>query len=230
LVYSAFLGFLNPFLYYIVLLKAYSVLPAQLAQPLNYLWPVMLVILSVPLLKQKLETKTIPALVLGFLGVYVISARGDVFSFNIENPFGVLLAAGSSVIWAFFWIMNQKDTRHELNKLFWNFAFGFLYISITIAFFSDFPVINLKSGAALLYVGLFETGITFYLWMRALQLTETNSKISNLVFLSPFLALFFISFILKEQIHFTTIIGLLLIIVGIFIQQYKFTKIPQTSK
>ena len=33
--HSALLGFLNPFLYYVILFKAYSLLPAQQAQPLN---------------------------------------------------------------------------------------------------------------------------------------------------------------------------------------------------
>ena len=49
---SAALGFLNPFLYYLVLFEAYDRLPAQEAQPLNYMWPIVVVILSVPLLKQ----------------------------------------------------------------------------------------------------------------------------------------------------------------------------------
>ena len=49
---SAFLGLVNPFLYYLILLKAYQLLPAQVAQPLNMIWPIILVFLSVPLLKQ----------------------------------------------------------------------------------------------------------------------------------------------------------------------------------
>jgi len=52
---SALLGLLNPFAYYAVLLKAYSILPAQEAMALNYLWPVVLVVLSVPLLGQKVS-------------------------------------------------------------------------------------------------------------------------------------------------------------------------------
>ena len=43
---SVMLGFLNPFLYYLVLFKAYSLLPAQVAQPLNYIWPIVLVLLA----------------------------------------------------------------------------------------------------------------------------------------------------------------------------------------
>ena len=34
-------GFLNPFLYYIILFKAYSLLPAQEALSLNYTWPLV---------------------------------------------------------------------------------------------------------------------------------------------------------------------------------------------
>ena len=54
---SAILGFINPFLYYLILLKAYQLLPAQVAQPLNMIWPIILVFLSVPFLRQKIERK-----------------------------------------------------------------------------------------------------------------------------------------------------------------------------
>ncbi len=51
---SALLGIINPLVYYLVLFSAYNLLPAQVAQPLNMLWPIMLALLSVPFLKQKL--------------------------------------------------------------------------------------------------------------------------------------------------------------------------------
>ncbi|HEY5700747.1 MAG TPA: EamA family transporter, partial [Gammaproteobacteria bacterium] len=41
---SAALGFLNPFLYYLVVFKAYSLLPAQEALTLNFVWPIVLVL------------------------------------------------------------------------------------------------------------------------------------------------------------------------------------------
>lgn len=221
LAYSAFVGFLNPFLYYIILLKAYSLLPAQLAQPLNYLWPAMLILLSVPLLGQKLKLKSVISVILGLLGVYVISTRGDLFDYQIEEPIGVVMAAGSSVIWALFWIMNQKDKRKEQKKLFWAFAFGLLYVLIFTICFSEIQLPELNGVITLIYVGLFEMGITFFIWLKALHLTDRNDRISNLVFLSPFLALFFINMILGEDIYRTTVFGLILIVSGIFIQHYK---------
>ena len=48
--YSAMLGFLNPFFYYLILFKAYELLRAQEAQPLNQTWGIVLPILSIILL------------------------------------------------------------------------------------------------------------------------------------------------------------------------------------
>ena len=219
LFYSAFVGFLNPYLYYVVLLKAYSLLPAQLAQPLNYLWPVMLVLLSAPLLGQKLRIQSIFAVVLGFIGVYVISTKGAIFNFKIEQPLGVILASGSSIIWALSWILNQKDKRSEDIKLFWSFVFGLFYTFVTLVLFSGFTIPETEGILAIVYVGFFETGITFFLWLRALQLTDRNDRISNLVFLSPVMALVFIRLVLHESIYYTTIIGLFLIIISIFVNR-----------
>ncbi len=219
---SAFIGFLNPFLYYVVLFKAYSLLPAQIAQPLNYLWPAVLVLLSAPLLGEKLKFLSILSLLVGFVGVYVISTQGDLFGFKIDEPLGVALAAGSSVIWALSWIFNQKDKRREQTKLFWNFVFGFLYILIAAFIFSKIKLPEIKGIFAVIYVGFFEMGITFFFWLKALQLTERNDQISNLIFFSPFFALIFIHFVLGETIYYTTYIGLILIIAGIFISKIKF--------
>ena len=46
-------GMLNPFCYYVILFKAYDLLPAQVAQSLNYTWAITLIFLSVPILKHR---------------------------------------------------------------------------------------------------------------------------------------------------------------------------------
>jgi len=196
---SAMAAFLNPFAYYLVLLKAYSILPAQIAQPLNYTWPIVLVLLAALILKQRLNKYHLIALVVSFSGVFVISTQGNLANYHIENPLGVFLAAGSSILWALFWIINMKDKRNEIIKLFYNFLFGSVYTGIAVFIFSDFHFVLSTSIYAAIYVGLFEMGFTFALWLIALQLSDTASKISNLVFLSPFMSLIFIHFILGEM-------------------------------
>ena len=90
---------------------------------------------------------------------------------------------------------------------------------MAVFFFSSFRVTAGTGFFAAVYVGIFEVGITYVLWMKAMQLSTSNAKIGNLVFLAPFLSLVFIRFILKETLYFTTFIGLIFIVAGIFIQQ-----------
>ncbi|MBA4408606.1 MAG: EamA family transporter [Odoribacter sp.] len=218
---SALLGALNPFGYYLILFEAYSLLPAQVAQPLNMVWPITLALLSAPLLKQKITFRNIIAILISFIGVIFISSQGSFSGIQKTNPTGAILAVGSSIIWALFWILSVLDKRDEIIKLFWNFAFGLVYLLIAAFFFTDFQFPGLKGLPAAIYIGLFELGITYILWMKAMQLSENNAKTGNLIFLSPFLSLVFIHFILGEKIFFTTFIGLAFIISGIWVQQKK---------
>lgn len=218
---SALLGFLSPFLYYIILFKAYSLLPAQIAQPLNFTWPVILTVLSIPLLGQKISVKNILALVVSFTGVFFISSQGNLINYKIIEPFGVFLALISSVVWSLFWILNMKDKRDDEIKLFFNFFFSGIYIIITCMIFSDFNFNLTVSFYAAIYSGIFEMGITFILWLKALQLSKTTDRVTNLVYIAPFLSLILIHFVLKEDIFFTSIIGLILIVLGIIIQRIR---------
>jgi len=218
--FSAISGFLNPFLYYIVLLKAYSILPAYMAQPLNYTWPVVLTIMSAWLLKQKLSFLSIVAFIFSLVGVFFISLSKNNTQSAI-NIFGILLATCSSIIWSLYWIINIKDKRDVISKMFLNFLFGSIYLSILILFV-DLPTINYKiSFLAAIYIGFFEMGITFLLWLTALKKAIRTDKISIYIFLSPIISLFFISTILKENISTFAIIGFLFIISGIIISKWK---------
>ena len=217
--YSALLGFLNPFLYYAVLLKAYSILPAQEAQPLNFVWPITLVLLSIPLLHQKIKSKDILATFISFAGVIVISTRGDILGFKFTNTLGVSLATGSSIVWAMFWIYNVRDKRDEAVRLFLNFTFASAFAFPLMLLFAreKFPNLHGFLGAA--YVGLFEMGITFLLWLKALKLSKTTAHVTNLIYLVPFLSLVLISFAVGEDILPSTIIGLIFIVSGIILQR-----------
>lgn len=238
LLMSALGGLLNPFLYYIVLFKAYSLLPAQEAQPLNYTWPVVIAIMAVPILGEKMRAATMAALLVSFSGVIIISTRGHISGMHMANPLGSALALGSSLIWSSFWLMNVKDRRDPAEKLFLNFFFGFIFIAVLLVVLRllhingryDNGAVEISSGrwaflypgwkglAAGIYVGLFEMGLTFILWLKALNLTKATAAVSSLVFLSPFISLIFIKLIVGEDILPSSFIGLILIIAGVLIQ------------
>jgi len=218
---SLFLGFLSPFLYYLILFKAYDLLPAQQAQPINYTWAITLSLLSVPLLKQKVTWQQWLALIISYCGVVIISTEGKPFSLHFTNSFGVALALVSTIIWALYWIFNTRDKRDPVVGLFVNFLFSLPFVLLYYFLNSELriPPITGLLGAA--YVGVFEMGICFVLWLMAMKLTDNTARISNLIFLSPFLSLFFIHFLLGEDILAATFIGLILIIIGLLCQRIK---------
>lgn len=213
-------GILNPYLYYITLFKAYDLLPAQEAQPLNYTWAITLSLLSIPFLGQKMTLRELLAILTSYAGVVVISTHGNLTDFQFSNGYGVFMALLSTIIWSAYWIMNTKSKADPLVELFLNFCFGIPFITITMLIYSGLPPFNLPAVLSATYVGLFEMGITFALWLNAMKLTEKASRVSNLIFFSPFLSLILIHFILGEEIMPSTLVGLLFIVGGNVIQQF----------
>jgi len=217
---SAILGFLNPFLYYLVVLKAYSLLPAQEALTLNFVWPIVLVLFSIVVLHQRITLKTVLAMLVSFFGVVVISTRGDVIGFRVTNVQGASLAVGSSVVWALYWVYGTKDTRDAVSRLFLNFVFGVAFVVAYMVFFSEFRPPNFRGLIGSLYVGVFEMGLTFIVWLKALRLSRTTAQVSNLIYLTPFMSLLVVHVVVGEEIFTSTVVGLVLIVTGIFIQHY----------
>ncbi|MFH1689239.1 MAG: DMT family transporter [Candidatus Eisenbacteria bacterium] len=216
---SAGLGFLNPFLYYAVLFKAYDLLPAQVAQPLNYTWAIALTLLSIPILKQRIGARDIAGGLVSYAGVLVISTRGDVFSLSVASPTGVLLALGSTVVWALYWIYNIKDDRDPAVRLFMNFVFGLPVVFVYCVVFSELRVANPLGLVGASYIGVVEMGIAFVMWLSALRLSENTAKVGNLIFISPFVSLFFIRALVGEEILTATVLGLVLVVAGIAVQR-----------
>lgn len=216
---SAGLGFINPFIYYLILFNAYNRLPAQIAQPINCTWAVLIVILSAPLLGQKINIKQILAILISFAGVVVVTSRGNLTGFVNADILGVILALTSAIFWAVYWILNVRDKRDQAPKLFLNYLFGTFYLYL-LSFTGYFDLsISTKNLIGPVYVGIFEMGLTSFVWLNALKLSDSTARISNYIYLFPFISLIFIYFIVGEKILLTSFAGLMIIVIGILLQE-----------
>ncbi|HID46639.1 MAG TPA: DMT family transporter [Chromatiaceae bacterium] len=217
-------GLLTPWLYYLVLFKAYELLPAQEAQPLNYSWAITLSLLAVPVLGHKLRRKQLAAIALSYFGVLIIATRGDPMSLEFSSGFGVFLALASTLIWASYWLWQTWSKIDPVIALFCNFVFALPFIAITLWLTEGFSLPDQKGLAGALYVGMFEMGLTFLLWLKALQLTSSTARIANLIYLSPFLSLVLIHLVVGEDILLSSYLGLLFIVAGVLLQQQNRTQ------
>ncbi len=215
-------GLLNPCVYYLMLFVAYHRLRAQEAQVLNYTWAIVLSVMSIIILRERFRIKDILALAASFIGVIIISTRGKVLQLNFTDPFGSALAVSTSLVWAAYWILNMRDPRPAEQKLMYNFMVGAALVAcyaLIRAGMGEAPLFtqNLRIPAALwgaLYVGIFEMGFTFILWLRALSFSRNTASVANLIFITPFISLLFIALILRESIHPATVVGLVIIVLS----------------
>lgn len=218
---SALIGLLNPVAYYLVLFKAYDLLPAQIAQPINYTWPILLLILLAIISRKPIMPAKYIGLLLSFGGVILISTSGGGNSAGESLPIaGVLLGFLSAFLWAAFWIVNKVNEKLDNTiNLFLTFMFGSIYLCIG-SLFVETNLASLDGVLASMYVGAFEMAIPFIFFGMALKMSDNTVLINQLCYLSPFMSLFIIHFVLGETIYPTTYCGLILIVSGIVFNEY----------
>lgn len=217
---GALQGMLNPLLYYLILFKAYSLLPAQIAQPLNYSWQVVLIIMMALVFKQKLKWQQLAGVMVSFAGIIILSANNSASADGKLSLLGIILALGSAFVWASYWISKIESKEDSSVSLFVNFLFGSLYL-IVITLFIPMDIPSLKPFLAAVYVGCFEMGVTFILWGKALNIATNRVILAQITYLSPVLSLLLIHFILGENIVLLTVVGLVFIIGGILVSNLK---------
>lgn len=227
--YLAFMGLLNPVAYYLVLFMAYELLPAQVAQPINYAWPIVLLVLLALFAGQPIPPKKYIGMVVSLGGVALISLGSGTMGEMQVSVEGLLLAALSALLWAVYWMINNRNKTQMDGSvaLFVTFLFGSLYLSVG-AWAMGTEIHSLPGILSGMYVGGFEMGIPFVFFGLAMRETRNPALINQLCYLSPFLSLFFIAMVLGERIVPTTYIGLCLIVLGIVFNQYLVKEQPRS--
>lgn len=214
-VQTALLGLLNPVIYYLVLFRAYDMLPAQMAQPLNYAWPIVLLVLLAVFNHEKISGKKYIGMLISVSGVVCISLGGGGVKGGVSVA-GIAMALFSAVLWATYWLLNNrlKDKVDTTMSLFLGFFAG----AVVLAVGGLFVGIEINSVEGLLsgiYIGCFEMGLPFLTFGMALRITKNPALINQMCYLSPFLSLFLIAVVLGETIVPTTYVGLALIVAGL---------------
>ncbi len=215
----SFLGFLGSFAYYVLLYKAFSLSLAQEVFIINYTWPILILIFSVPILKEKLDFVKVVSVFISFIGVLVIVTKGNVLHVKFTSVEGDLLAIFGAVCFALFSTLGKKVNYDQIVAVFVYFASATVFSLTTSGFFT---ITNITPSVLfwLFINGLFINGISYIFWFKALKSTQT-ALISNLVYLTPAVSLIFISLIIKEKIQTYSLMGLAFILLGIGMQIYK---------
>ena len=111
---TAVMGLINPVAYYLILFESYDHLPAQVAQPINYFWPIALLILLAIFNKQPIPKKKYIGMIVSLAGLTAISLGGKGITGSI-SAYGLLDAqrphqeAGAGKHKPFSWVPVGND-------------------------------------------------------------------------------------------------------------------------
>jgi drug/metabolite transporter (DMT)-like permease len=213
----AWMGFIGVFSYAFFLYGALQLLPAQEAFIINYLWPIMFVVFAVIILKEKMNWRKWLGVFFSFVGVVVVVSRGDFSLIHFNNSLGILSALAGSVAYGLFSVLGKKHDYEKFTSMMFYYLFSFIYAVIAVLLFSKIPHISALQLLGLAWLGIFTSGLAYVFWFLALKHGDT-AKMSNIIFITPFLSLVYIYFLVGEKILFSSIVGLVIIIAGILMQ------------
>lgn len=226
-IHFALMGFIGIFLYFQFLFHGFYHASAQEAYIINYTWPVWLILFTIILTKDKLQMKNILSLSISFIGLFIIITKGNILSFSLENSLGYIFALLSAICYALFSAIGKKEQKDPINAMFFYFLFSSIYAFIPLMMYSELPALSIKESTAITWLGLFSCALGFLFWFKALHHGNT-SELVNIVFLTPFLSIFFIYIFIVEQIQITSIYGLILVLLAVIIDKMEIIYVNKT--
>jgi drug/metabolite transporter (DMT)-like permease len=210
------IGLPGTFFYYVFFYAGTARMAASQAFIINYLWPIMSIVFACIILGEKLTTRKCLAVLFSFAGVIVVSSKG-ILSRSEGIIIGALFCFLGAVSYGIFTSLNQKFHYDKRLSMMINYVVTFILTTLINLFTGNLPHIEPIQLLGFAWNGAATMAIAGTAWMLALESGRT-AKISNLAYITPFLSLVWTRLILKEQISPVSLIGLGLIILGIFIQ------------
>jgi drug/metabolite transporter (DMT)-like permease len=201
-------------------------LPSGLTSIMSALSPVIIFIGGILFGIEKPRLKGILGVLLGFLGVVFIFRNGleDILDPNYKT--GMLFLSIAILSWSAGTVYSKKNTHKSSNialNLFYQFSISSL-IQFVLAFIfssnSDVSSWSVRSILATLYLAIFGSVLAFFAYHYALK-RVTVVQVSILNYVNTIIAVFLGWLLLDEVITFDFIIATALIILGVFIINYK---------
>lgn len=181
------LGIYGFFGFHFCLFMALRHAPPVEANLINYLWPLLIIVLTPLFLpKYHLTVRHLVAAALGFFGTALIVTGGTI-NLHFEYLTGYLFAGISAFIWASYSLLTKRVSPF-CNEAIGLFCLSAGVLSLAIHFFiEDSYLISLDELWILLILGLGPMGAAFFFWDAALKNGDPR-VIGSLAYLTPLLS------------------------------------------
>jgi drug/metabolite transporter (DMT)-like permease len=207
-------GILGAGIQQICYLKAYEYLPASQVVIIYYLFPLVMVVFSAFIFKEKTTLLSFIFVALGFVGVYVVVAKGTWL--RIDLSLGVVLAILTPLFGALFSaLLKHKEFDVEVGAFLFN-LFGLVFLAALTPWFNIHWDATWRENLGMLFIAIFPSAIGLVIWNRALRLVSTGIC-SNIILLTPILSVALIFAVLKEPMVVSQLAGMMIIVGSVFL-------------
>ena len=213
------LGFLGLFMYSALYYYGLTELSSQKACILNYLWPIMIVLFSSIILKEKITVIKAAAMLSSFFGIIILSAESSLSPY-VNSFLGIISCIAAAACYGLFSVLNKKADYDQ------NIAMMIIWLVAAVCsgilglFTEKWVPLSGEQWLGFLWLGIVIDAIAYLLWALALKGSADTSKIATLAYLVPFLSLVVSAILLKEQIELRSIIALIFIVGGILLSNF----------
>lgn len=184
--------------------------------------PIMTAILAYFIFKERFSKQMIFGSVMAFAGAILVVFNGN-FQLDI-HPAGNLLSIGAALSWALYSILlrilvEKYTVTFTIRKVFFYGMIGLLAYALFYPLNINMDLLsNVVVIGNLIYLGLISSLVCYIIWSMAInELGPT--KTANFMYIMPFATLLFGYFILQESVTLASIMGLLLIIGGVYLTE-----------
>lgn len=189
--------------------------------------PIFIAIAARFYLGEPITLRKIGGILLGFWGIFLVISKG-VFSFSIfhvGSTFGDLLILSSALTWTAFTVGGREFLSHfpplaaitpiMIVGCLATFPFTWLKWEWNLLFH-----LSIIAWMGILFLGIFCSGLAYLFWYSALE-KKDSSVVGMYLYLEPFVTLIGAYLFLGEEIHWITLAGGGMTLLGVYLATRK---------
>ncbi len=203
---------------WVTLFEAYRILNVSLATLIYYVGPMLVLLFSPIIFREKLTGRKVLSVVIVAVGLVCIS--GSIVLAGM-NTLGLILAAVSALLYSFLIIFNKQIIKTSgMQTAAIELDVAFVVVLVYTLLTSGLPCITVSDLPYLAILGFVNTGLAYLLYFSGLQKLSGQS-VALISYLDPVSALIFSALLLHESMTLVQIVGAVLIIGGAMFGEIK---------
>ena len=207
------LGLWGIFGYHAFLFEALAHAPIVQANLLNYLWPLLIVVLAPAIARERPNHRALLGAAVGFAGAALVVTQGRAVAISGRDALGYALAALAAVSWSTFSLLLRRWERDAKGRM-------PLFVTVALAASFVYAVVrgqlfvpDARALAAAAWLGIGPMALAFLAWDKAMA-TTSPARVGALSYLDPLLSTICVAVALHRHLSVATVVGMVLLIAG----------------